>query len=234
MVEVYVGTSGWLYDWNEDLSFDWYLRYSGLNAVELNASFYRFPFPAQVAGWRRRTEATGIRWAVKVHRSITHLRRLGEGSLNIWRRFRGLFAPLDDYIDFYLFQMPPAFKMNEKSLTRLRRFVEATGLGERMALELRDPGWFNEDTVGICREIGITLVSIDSPIGTWIVSSNDIVYLRLHGRQTWYSYEYTEEELEEIARAVIELNPRKVYVFFNNNHWMLENARAMKKILTMR
>ncbi|RLF12723.1 MAG: DUF72 domain-containing protein, partial [Thermoprotei archaeon] len=39
-MRVYIGTSGWLYDWNLDGSLDWYVKNSGLNAVELNASFY--------------------------------------------------------------------------------------------------------------------------------------------------------------------------------------------------
>ncbi|MEM4061454.1 MAG: DUF72 domain-containing protein, partial [Desulfurococcaceae archaeon] len=29
-MEVYVGTSGWLYDWNEGASLDWYVEESGL------------------------------------------------------------------------------------------------------------------------------------------------------------------------------------------------------------
>ncbi|MEM4913906.1 MAG: DUF72 domain-containing protein, partial [Desulfurococcaceae archaeon] len=70
-MEVYVGTSGWLYDWNEGASLDWYVEESGLNAVELNASFYRFPFRNQVKGWS--IKGSTLRWSVKVHRSITHL-----------------------------------------------------------------------------------------------------------------------------------------------------------------
>ncbi|MEM2358961.1 MAG: DUF72 domain-containing protein, partial [Nitrososphaerota archaeon] len=35
----FVRTSGWLYDWNSGGTLDWYLANSGLNAVELNASF---------------------------------------------------------------------------------------------------------------------------------------------------------------------------------------------------
>ncbi|MFP3209319.1 MAG: DUF72 domain-containing protein, partial [Nitrososphaeria archaeon] len=38
-MEPYVGTSGWSYAWNPD-GLEWYVRNSGLNAVELNSSFY--------------------------------------------------------------------------------------------------------------------------------------------------------------------------------------------------
>jgi uncharacterized protein YecE (DUF72 family) len=231
-VEVYVGTSGWVYDWNAGGSLNWYLRNSGLNAVELNASFYRFPFPAQVAKWGRMMRDRSIRWSVKVHRSITHLRKLGAGSLPTWGKFRKLFEPLEDYIDFYLIQLPPMFKADEGNVERLREFARFTQLGGKLAVEFRDRSWFSQDTVELCRSLGVTAVSVDSPIGSWVVSSNGIVYLRLHGRVEWYAYEYSEEELKGLARAVADLNPGKVYVFFNNDHWMLENARAMLRLLT--
>ncbi|MGC8556152.1 MAG: DUF72 domain-containing protein, partial [Conexivisphaera sp.] len=69
LAEFYVGTSGWSYSWNPD-GIGWYAENSGLNAVELNASFYRFPFPSMVRGWSRRS---GLRWSIKVHRSVTHV-----------------------------------------------------------------------------------------------------------------------------------------------------------------
>ncbi|MEM1931653.1 MAG: DUF72 domain-containing protein [Sulfolobales archaeon] len=230
-VSVYVGTSGWLYDWNEGASLDWYLKYSGLNAVELNASFYRFPFPNQVISWRRKTEVYGVRWAVKVHRSVTHMRMLSEDSLAIWSKFANLFKPLDDFVDFYLLQMPPRFEMSADNIFKLERFAKSVRLGSKLAVEFRNKSWFNDDAVELCRKIGVTVVSIDSPIGTWIASSNNVVYIRLHGRAEWYSYEYSLEELKEIATKIAEVSPRRVYVFFNNDHWMLDNARTMLKIL---
>ncbi len=230
MTETFVGTSGWLYDWNAGGSLDWYAARSGLNAIELNASFYRFPFPSQVKGWRRR--GSRLRWAVKVHRSITHYRRMGSGALDIWRKFKSLFEPLDDLVDFYLFQLPPRFTRTERNIEKLSRFSEAVELGSRMAIEFRHQSWFCEETIELCREIGATIVSIDSPIGTWIASSNDIVYLRMHGRSAWYAHDYSEEELRGLLREVLELQPARIYVFFNNDHWMLENARLMKKLLS--
>ncbi len=228
-MEVFVGTSGWLYDWNPRGSFDWYVRNSGLNAVELNASFYRFPFPNQVASWARRGK--GIRWAVKVHRSITHVRRLSSQAVDIWMKFYELFKPLDPYIDFYLFQLPPTFSNTPRNRERIEMLVRATRLGSRLAIEFRHESWFNSDTIEFCRKLGITVVSIDAPIGTWIATSNGIVYLRMHGRTAWYTHEYVLSELVEIADAVLRLRPSKIYVFFNNDHWMLENARTMLKLL---
>ena len=228
MVEIYIGTSGWLYDWNEEGSFDWYVRYSGLNAVELNASFYRFPFRNQVIGWSRK--GSGLRWAVKVHRSITHYRRMRVEALSIWRKFHDLFQPLDKYVDFYLFQLPPNYTCRKDYLERIENFYRETGLGGRFALEFRHNSCFNEEVVEWARKLGLTLVSIDAPIATWIVRSSGSVYLRMHGREVWYGYDYSVDELRELVVKTLDLGAEKIYVFFNNNHWMLGNARIMYKL----
>ena len=48
-IEIYVGTSGWFYDWNKGKG--WFVKNSKLNLVELNASFCRFPFPNQIKSY---------------------------------------------------------------------------------------------------------------------------------------------------------------------------------------
>lgn len=228
MVEVFVGTSGWAYFWNPD-GLEWYVRNSGLNAVELNASFYRFPFRNQVRGWVRR--GAGLRWAVKVHRSITHYRKLSQASYSTWAKFRALFEPMEPLIDYYLLQLPPSYAMTAAGVERLKAFAQATGLGPRLAVEFRHPSWFSDEGLSVLKEVGATAVSVDSPEIIHYWASNDSVYARLHGRTAWYAHDYSDEELREIAVRIAGLSPRKVYVFLNNDHWMLENARAMKEIL---
>jgi uncharacterized protein YecE (DUF72 family) len=53
----------------------------------------------------------------------------------------------------------------------------------------------------------------------------------MHGKTSWYSYKYSDEELREVAERIVDVEPKKAYVFFNNNHAMLENARRMFEIL---
>ncbi|MEM1596373.1 MAG: DUF72 domain-containing protein [Desulfurococcaceae archaeon] len=228
-MEIYVGTSGWLYDWNEGASLDWYVEESGLNAVELNASFYRFPYRNQVKTWS--IKGKNLKWSIKVHRSITHMRKFSEKSINTWNKFFDLFKAMDDIIDFYLFQLPPNYTCKKENLEKIAYFSSHVKLGSRMAVEFRHESCFNDQVLRWAEENGLTLVSIDAPIATWLVVTNEIIYLRMHGREAWYGYEYSEKELSEIAERVVNLKPRKIYIFFNNNHWMLENARYMKKIL---
>mgnify|MGYP001772579383 CR=1 FL=1 len=229
MPEVFVGTSGWIYDWNLEGTLDWYVKFSGLNAVELNASFYRFPYRNQVMGWSRR--GSKLKWSVKVHRSITHTNKMSSRALDIWFRFHKLFESLEENIDFYLFQLPPNFSCRDELLERIKAFYEETELRQRFAIEFRHPSCFTERVVEWGRDLGLTLVSVDSPMISWITKTNNNVYLRLHGRGEWYAYEYGYDELKKLAEEVLHVGPERIYVFFNNNHWMLENAKTMLRIL---
>ncbi|MEM2490920.1 MAG: DUF72 domain-containing protein [Candidatus Bathyarchaeia archaeon] len=228
-MESFVGTSGWLYSWNPGGSLDWFAKASGLNAVELNMSFYRFPSPRAVESWA--LKGKGLRWAIKANRLITHSCRLKGKALGLWERFHGLFAPLEPSIDFYLFQLPPSITPASKGA--IEAFAEATGLRERFALEVRNEEWFREEHLEWASGLGITWVGVDSPdLPIDVFNMNGLVYHRMHGRSAWYSHYYSDEELADVARRILEARPRRAYVFFNNDHAMLKNARRMLAMLS--
>lgn len=227
-MEIYVGTSGWYYDWNLEGSLDWYLKYSQLNAIELNASFYRFPFPNQVKNWANKGK--NLRWAIKVSRIVTHRFQMSEKSYPFYERFINLFKILDNYIDFYLFQLPPNF--TPKSIDKLEKYIDYTNLKERFALEIRNEKWFKEEYYKWAESKKITWVSIDAPdFGEVIIKTSEYIYIRFHGKDVWYAYDYSKKELENIAKKIILKKPKKIYAFFNNNHAMLKNAQLFMKIL---
>jgi uncharacterized protein YecE (DUF72 family) len=95
--------------------------------------------------------------------------------------------------------------------------------------------WFDKNYIEWASRLNITWVSVDSPdFPLEVYNTNGIVYLRMHGRTAWYSHYYTDKELKEVAQKIMKTNPEKVYVFFNNNHAMLENARRMLQIMQTR
>jgi uncharacterized protein YecE (DUF72 family) len=53
--------------------------------------------------------------------------------------------------------------------------------------------------------------------------------MRMHGRDGWYSYNYTQDEIRETGGKIDKFRPEKVYLYFNNDHNMLENARTALK-----
>lgn len=229
-MRVFVGTSGWMYDWNPD-GFDWYVLESGLNAVELNASFYRFPYRNQVLSWSKK--GSSIRWAIKVNRLVTHVYKLNDKAFDVWNKFRELFAPMDDLIDFYLFQLPPILRFTENVRSRLEMFAKKGDIASKIAIEGRSSEWFSDECMRFINSLGCVLVSVDAPgLPDSIFVNDGTIYLRMHGRYTWYMYNYSENELNEIAQRIIKNSPKRVYVFFNNDHDMLSNARAMFKLFS--
>ena len=227
----FVGTSGWMYDWNPD-GFEWYMLESGLNAVELNASFYRFPFKNQILSWSRK--GSRIRWSIKVNRLVTHVYKLNDKAFSVWNRFRELFEPMDDLIDFYLFQLPPTLKFTESVRNKLKMFVERGDVGSKIAIEGRSSDWFTDECVRFINSLGCVFVSVDAPgLPNNIFVNNGTIYLRMHGRHAWYMYNYSERELSEIVQRIIKNKPERVYVFFNNDHDMLANARVMFRLFSI-
>jgi len=227
-MKAFVGTSGWFYDWNKDRNLDWFLANSGLNTVELNASFYRFPFKNHVNAWARKGNV--LRWAIKVHRFITHVHKFNEQALETLESMHDLFKPLDKNIDFFLFQVPPYMK--PEMADKIADFYKSSRLKQRFAIEFRNKEWFTDEWYEWAKKLGLTLVSVDAPLlPRFIFNSNGFVYLRMHGRLLWYSHNYSDTQLKEIRRKIMLAKPRSIYVYFNNNHNMLRNAQAMMRIL---
>ncbi|UCG91969.1 MAG: DUF72 domain-containing protein [candidate division WOR-3 bacterium] len=224
----FVGTSGWYYDWNKDHTLDWYIEHSGLNAIELNASFYRFPFPNQVKSWTKKGKP--LHWVIKVNRLITHRMRFSEKAYATWQKFLHLFASMDNYIDYFLFQLPPS--TTPKVQDTITGFLKKAKIVKKCAFEPRNEKWFTKEMIQWAEALGITWVSIDAPEFTRdIFKTTKNVYVRVHGRTAWYHHNYNKRELKDIARRIVAVKPERIYVFFNNNHSMLKNAQAMQEIL---
>lgn len=226
-MEIFIGTSGWMYSWNLKGNFDWYISNSNLNAVELNASFYRFPFENQIKSWAKKGE--NIRWSIKVHRLITHKFRLNDEAKENFKKFLELFKPMENLIDFYLFQLPPSFspKESEKIVNFFKDFDK-----EKIVIEFRNKSWYEFNLEDYGEKNSLLICSIDSPdLKKKIFNINERIYLRFHGRESWYQYNYSIKELKEIVNIVKEKNAKKIYAFFNNNHSMLDNAQKFYSLI---
>lgn len=222
-MEVYIGTSGWAYDWNKENSLDWYVNHSGLNAIELNMSFYRFPYPNMVKSWSNK--AKQLAWIIKVNRLITHFKKLNKDSYILFEKFKDIFKPLEDSIHYYLLQLPPNFN----NIDSLDLFLNEFGC-KKICIEFRNKSLFNDEIIKWSMKKGVLLVSIDAPNMPDRIMSEKIVYERIHGRTGWYSHDYSKKELLDIKNKIVNNNPEKIYVFFNNNHAMLENAKIMHNL----
>lgn len=122
-------------------------------------------------------------------------------------------------------------------LERLRKALLAFPDPSKVAVEFRRSCWFTPETENLLREVGATFCNVDSPRQTLtdILTSN-YAYLRLHGRKRWYSHNYSDDELQEIAhlaKGLVNQGARRVYIFFNNDFegYAPANALALLKIL---
>jgi uncharacterized protein YecE (DUF72 family) len=142
----------------------------------------------------------------------------------------------------YLVQLTPAFGPGKHDLGELDGLIAALK-PHRVAVELRHRGWVSdkrrESTLSWFSDHEVAFVSVDAPPDEHFsimpsdldaVTTDEIAYLRLHGRNTdgylkgksvaeRFAWRYEDDELDEIAgraRALAE-QAGEVHVAFNNN-----------------
>ena len=131
-----------------------------------------------------------------------------------------------------------------------------------MAVEFRNASWWTErnraSTLAFEREHGLVNVVVDGPQGVgntvppvWEVTSPRLAVVRMHGRnhETWnrkglkaasdrFNYDYSEQELSEIAGHVVQLAREVpvVHAMMNNNYedQGQRNAKTLTGLLSGR
>jgi uncharacterized protein YecE (DUF72 family) len=239
-----VGTSGWSYKhwintfYPKGLAAREQLVYLArqFDTVELNASFYRLPGTASFAKWHDDVPAD-FRFAVKVPRTISHYKRLGEGSAEDWAGLLRAAEPLANKISVYLCQLPPSLRADEAMLERLAAFGQVTGAA-RVAYELRHMSWFEPAVLEQLARLRVCVVQAESsryphtPAG---YSPAPFAYYRFHGPRELYGSQYTDEELDYWAGLIrAELAAGKdVYAYFDNDFqaFAIEDAKRLRERL---
>jgi len=227
-----VGTSGYNYFWNEGkpTQFKWYLK-QNFNTVEINATFYSFPYKSWIKSWSYAPEY--FDFSIKVNRIITHYAKLSEKAIDVFKKFKDIFKEIEDKIAFWLFQMPPSFEYSDQNLFRIKNFFSSIDVNS--VIEFRDPSWWRKEVFDILKEIDVIFCSVDAPeLPRDIIEINGKIYLRLHGREDWYNYEYSKEELDEIIKQILKISPKKCYIYLNNDHGMLPNGKYLLENLVFK
>ncbi len=222
MRDVRIGTSGWAYrDWNgpfypDDVRAKDRLGYISrrFRTLEINASFYRMPSEAAVAGWREQTPGDFL-FAWKASKFITHNKRLKEPSEPLAYMFSRL-EGLGHKMGPILFQLPPQMKRDDE---RLSGFLDALPNGRRYSVEFRDPGWYADPVLTLLTDHGVALCLSDhhhAPAPFEVTA--DFVYLRGHGPGGDYRDRYGEAALTDWAAHIRRWRrERDVFVYFDND-----------------
>ncbi|WP_457600052.1 DUF72 domain-containing protein [Hydrogenivirga sp.] len=189
------------------------------NTLEVNSTFYNFPKKGNLRRFYRETPS-GFVFSVKVNRTITHMKKM-KGTEELVRSFYSVVEEsLAEKLGCFLFQLPPSFRYSEENLGRVLSQLDPSF---RNVVEFRHESWWRDEVYNALREKGIAFCSVSSPkLPEELVLTADFLYIRFHGKEGWYRYNYTEEELAAWAEKLRESGAREVFAYFNNDY----NAHA--------
>jgi uncharacterized protein YecE (DUF72 family) len=160
--------------------------------VEINATFYRMPTTALVAGWREKAPA-GFTFTLKAPRRLTHDARLKDCEDTL-RYFCDTARGLGPHLATLLFQLPPNFKC---SPDRLATFLRWLPPDVKSAFEFRHESWLTDEVYALLRAHQAALCIADfGDRTTPLVPTARHGYLRLRDEG------YTLRDLERWADAV--------------------------------
>jgi uncharacterized protein YecE (DUF72 family) len=174
-----------------------------------------------------------------------------------WRRFERALRPLHDEgrLGGVLFQYPPWFvprRENRHELEMLRGRLP----DYRICVEFRSPMWLAEErdrerTLELLEDHGLVFVSVDAPDASKLprllaVTNPELFVVRFHGRSdsTWsdtsrsaaerFRYLYEHEELEELARSIVEHaeSASETHLLMNNCYrdYAVRNAAELRDV----
>jgi len=232
--EYYLGCSGFYYNhWKTtfyptNLSktkwLNYYTRF--FNTLEVNNTFYRYPSEKLLSGWYSKTPEN-FRFTLKANRIITHLHKFS-GTQQYTINFYKLAHLLKDKLLCLLFQLPP---MVHKSMELLQTIADQLDYSVVNALEFRHRSWWDSEVYDFLDKNGIVFCSVSaSELPDSLVKTANTVYIRFHGKDGWYMYNYSERELKDRAEKIKTQNAKQVLCYFNNDF----NANATRNCLTLK
>ncbi|MCM8781292.1 MAG: DUF72 domain-containing protein [Candidatus Omnitrophica bacterium] len=239
MCKAFVGTSGWNYPhWSDGVFYpsglsqnkwlEYYARF--FNSVELNVTFYRLVHKKTFEGWYKRTSKE-FYFAVKGWRFITHIKKLKIVDKSL-RLFFDSAYELREKLAVVLWQFPAGFKKDIDRLEVFLKLLKKTKVAQ--AFEFRNESWFNNDVYNLLKEYNACLCVAHSDYFPCVREiTTDFLYLRFHGRETLYNYNYSDKELKEWAEFAKNSKVKEVFTFFNNDAhgYAVKNALKFKELL---
>ena len=233
-----IGCSGWFYwDWKGKFypsqmpTSDWFAYYrSQFDTVELNAPFYAWPTVNTVKTWLKQIEDTDFVYTVKASELITHIRQFDDVK-GLIEDFGYIADVLGPHMGCFLFQLPPSYHYSPE---RLDSIVSQLEPGRRNVVELRHASWWNDEVYAAFRAHNIIFCACSGPgLPDDMIRTADEIYVRFHGVDKWYLYDYSDTELQAWADKIKASGAKRVWVYFNNDYDTnaIKNARTLTAML---
>jgi len=184
--------------------------------VEVNSSFYRQVRPATYANWAAETP-DNFRFAVKMHRLITHYTRLKNAAL--LEPFFESVAGLGEKLAAVLVQLPPTLVFDPAIAAQFFAALRSRHPGA-VVCEPRHASWLEKGAQKTlaAHSIGPVLTEIPAAGHDPLVNAapKAPLYVRLHGTPRKYYSSYSTEDLQHLADFLDGHKERQSYVVFDN------------------
>jgi uncharacterized protein YecE (DUF72 family) len=215
---VYVGVSGFSYSsWKgkfypkETKPEEFLSHYSRhLNSVEINSSFYASPNAATVKNWAAKTDEK-FKFAFKASKQITHILKLGKGSVEAADRLSNTLDLLGPRRGPILFQLPPYSKQD---LSLLDEFLSKTSAIKDRVFEFRHESWLQEPTYRLLEKhaAGFCIAETEDMKPVLQVTGG-LAYFRLRKDS------YDAKAVDQWAKRIIETaeGARECYAFLRHD-----------------
>jgi len=220
--KLFLGCSGYFYKgwlgkfYPKDLKMSqWFNFYtSKFNTVEINSTFYRMPKPADLRRWSR-SAPEGFVFSVKMNRNITHYKKFRNTQKEIKEFYDLIIENLEDKLGCVLIQLPPSYKKSEENLSAI---IEQLNGDVKNVIEFRHKSWWSEEVYEKLRKFNLCFCSVSAPkLPEDLVVTAEYIYIRFHGKEKWYRYNYSDKELMEWARKIRSVDFTQAYIYFNND-----------------
>lgn len=231
--------------------------------VEMDTSFYAIPPEKNILSWIDKTPDR-FQFFPKAYKAMTlhsDYKEDFDSLEEMFTVFKQTFNPMvaRGKIYAFLFQFPPTFDCKKGHVDYLR-YIRQQMQNLPIAIEFRHPSWFEDKnaqgTLAFLKEMNFINVVVDQPqtetnsvpFTPEVTNTSKSIY-RLHGRNFagwsgetsghWRDvrtlWDYSDEELEEIATTTRHLHEsaESVLVIFNNNSGghAAKNGKTLQDIL---
>jgi len=226
----HVGVSGFSYPrWKgkfypKETKSEEFLSYYAqhLGSVEVNSSFYASPKAEVVKGWSERTSEK-FRFAFKAPGQITHVLKLGKGSVESAERFSKTLDALGPRRGPILFQLPPFSKQDPKLL---EGFLSETSAIKDRVFEFRHESWFDDSIYQLLEGQGVAFCIAETDEAKPVFQvTGGLAYFRLRKEA------YNAKEIDSWAGKIgkVSKDSRETYVYLRHDETG-ENALLAQKL----
>lgn len=173
-----------------------------LKTVEVDSTYYGRPRASTVDEWREAVPDE-FRFALKVPAEVTHRRRFRDAA-EPFSFFVARVRALGPKLGPILLQCPPDFAPNQNNRASLFEFLETQLPADiRVALELRDKGWFDDALFALAREHRFAIAATESERFD-IDFAADILERQEGGADFAYIRWMSDEQFEHFDRTRID------------------------------